>query len=950
MVVARVWVKATLPLTSQRAAKAATSNKRLEIRIAHRFTPFRSPFSSSPLRPIPSISPSGGHSSPKSGRIGARRLRLLRRGRNGSDWEEQGACSPAAAISAVLGNDDLLREILLRLDFPTCLVRAAAVSKRWLKHASDPAFLRHFRRLHPPRLLGFFIRTSCSPLRFVPRPQPPELAAFIRRGRFDFGGGYNSLSDCRNGRLIVYIMMPDDDMPGQYTMRSPLHPSKGITALPWPPRTSMTPAGLSVYSKEYMFPEDVGNRMSCTAVTVMRGKEQAWVQLSDLQDGSCGEARNLGLIQLPGQWRRHENFALLAHMKLYMICMSQYILGIDVPSMSHFFIKLPDGVEYEYEADLAMSCADSSGFCLIHVRRFQIRVWRYTMDCNSIGSWTLINTICVPLVFGHLADPTWCSRGTVVRVAAVGDNAEFVFLRIQKKVFYMHILSRTVEKVYELTQEHESLFEVYPFMMVWPPTFPGVDHGHDQDKNPTDLCDGGEEEEAEAAELTPPEAAPLAAAMEAVLGNDDILREILLCLGFPTNLVRAAAVSKRWLRHASDPAFLRRFRARHPPRLLGFYADASGPTPCFIPLPKQDPEVAAVIRKGNFDLGEDVSDISHCLNGRLLVKTWYPPHEFNLAVCSPLHPERGTAALLKHPATVYSNIVSTDLRLRFRLLHEDIGNGMPCTEVQVMGRGDDRRVWVNIPDLQIGAYTEVRTSDPIETPENMIHLKYGLFAYDKLYLFCMKGHILGLELASLILFCIKLPDGVECVYGKELGLSIAEGSGFYLMHVKGFQVHVWHHSTSCSINGKWKLVDTICLREAFGNLADPSWYSQGAAVHVAAVGDNADFVFLKIQDKVFYMQTRSRAVEKVYECPYMFEVHPFMMPWPPTFPVMIDGHDQDNQLLASVPHPARVLDNPLVEYSEYCIDHGSCEFHCEQFYVVQVSSSERCPNDHLLHY
>jgi hypothetical protein len=47
----------------------------------------------------------------------------------------------AAVISVVL-DDVLLREILLRLSFPTTLVPAALISKRWFRHASDPAFLR----------------------------------------------------------------------------------------------------------------------------------------------------------------------------------------------------------------------------------------------------------------------------------------------------------------------------------------------------------------------------------------------------------------------------------------------------------------------------------------------------------------------------------------------------------------------------------------------------------------------------------------------------------------------------------------------------------------------------------------------------------------------------------------------------------------------------------------
>ncbi|KAL6629503.1 hypothetical protein ACP70R_029268 [Stipagrostis hirtigluma subsp. patula] len=61
------------------------------------------------------------------------------------------AVEPAAAISSVLGDDDLLGEILLRLALPTDLVRAAAVCRRWL------------RRL-PPRLPP-------------PLPRPPPAPA-----------------------------------------------------------------------------------------------------------------------------------------------------------------------------------------------------------------------------------------------------------------------------------------------------------------------------------------------------------------------------------------------------------------------------------------------------------------------------------------------------------------------------------------------------------------------------------------------------------------------------------------------------------------------------------------------------------------------------------------------------------------------------------------------------
>ncbi|KAK8462238.1 hypothetical protein SEVIR_1G174801v4 [Setaria viridis] len=90
------------------------------------------------------------------------------------------AAAVPAAVASVLGNDVLLAEILLRLDLPTWLVRAALVSRRWFRGASDPAFLRHFRALHPPRVLALHANAvgfGRGETRCLPVPQPPGLAA-----------------------------------------------------------------------------------------------------------------------------------------------------------------------------------------------------------------------------------------------------------------------------------------------------------------------------------------------------------------------------------------------------------------------------------------------------------------------------------------------------------------------------------------------------------------------------------------------------------------------------------------------------------------------------------------------------------------------------------------------------------------------------------------------------
>uniref|UniRef100_A0A453GHA1 F-box domain-containing protein n=1 Tax=Aegilops tauschii subsp. strangulata TaxID=200361 RepID=A0A453GHA1_AEGTS len=106
--------------------------------------------------------------------------------RSGGTMEGE-AQPPPACVSKVLDEDNLLREIIVRVGFPTSLVRAAGVCTRWLSHASDRALLRRFRELHPPRLLGFYLAKRERPggARFFPvLPLPPDLAAVVRRASF----------------------------------------------------------------------------------------------------------------------------------------------------------------------------------------------------------------------------------------------------------------------------------------------------------------------------------------------------------------------------------------------------------------------------------------------------------------------------------------------------------------------------------------------------------------------------------------------------------------------------------------------------------------------------------------------------------------------------------------------------------------------------------------------
>uniref|UniRef100_A0ACD5X592 Uncharacterized protein n=1 Tax=Avena sativa TaxID=4498 RepID=A0ACD5X592_AVESA len=139
----------------------------------------------------------------------------------------------AAAVSKVLDDENLLGEIIIRVGFPTTLMCAALVCKSWFCHISDRKFLSRFRKLNPPRLLGVYIDNDTGPTpQFVPMlPQPPELAAVVRRVASHNLGGHKQLGilDCRNGNVFTRRHGGGELVHGVYR---PLFPDSGLCIVP----------------------------------------------------------------------------------------------------------------------------------------------------------------------------------------------------------------------------------------------------------------------------------------------------------------------------------------------------------------------------------------------------------------------------------------------------------------------------------------------------------------------------------------------------------------------------------------------------------------------------------------------------------------------------------------------------------------------------------------------
>jgi len=236
----------------------------------------------------------------------------------------------------------------------------------------------------------------------------------------------------------------------------------------------------SVFDQGLLLPEDGGDGLSCTSVTLTRSVRGIRAQVCDLQDGNWNQVRSSEVVlwaDLPELLVACRNFGLLAYGKVYRICMADHILEIDLASTSLFLIKLPEGVKHRsHAANIGLSRAEVPGFNLIHVSEdFQLSVWIYRTDCSGPGNWELVDTVCLRQAFGHLVHPTWFSGQVFFSVNDVRDNAEFVLFEIEQ-LFYLDVSSRTVEKVYHGTQSHGCPFDVRPLVMVWPPTFPELNN------------------------------------------------------------------------------------------------------------------------------------------------------------------------------------------------------------------------------------------------------------------------------------------------------------------------------------------------------------------------------------------------------------------------------------------------------------------------------------------
>jgi hypothetical protein len=373
------------------------------------------------------------------------------------------------AISAVLDNDDLLYEILLRLAFPTSLVRASLVCKRWLALASAPAFLRRFRDLHPPSLLGFYVQTEGTyPPKFVPLPQPPELAAVISRASFDLDSLSRDKFDyvqCCNGLLIL----PDRPLL-KTRVSSPLYPARYTAVLPTVRDTSVHDDSVTYHEREILAKAGggAGDGLSYFCLAMGYKEQQTVMDVYVLQNGVWA-IHSSTVTQVP-KIELQLPRTLLGDTKIYNSASVNdrvKLVVLDLVSSSLSLLDLPEEM---LPLSFELSLTDDSHLHLIHVKGSQLHIWLHQMDGNGLSSWFLEGTICLHEICANSMLPNCILKDA--NVEAVGGNSRFVFMEADDVLYLFDIKNKAAKKVYEITPEAKSLDCVIPIMMVWPPKFP----------------------------------------------------------------------------------------------------------------------------------------------------------------------------------------------------------------------------------------------------------------------------------------------------------------------------------------------------------------------------------------------------------------------------------------------------------------------------------------------
>ncbi|GJN26344.1 hypothetical protein PR202_gb14269 [Eleusine coracana subsp. coracana] len=325
------------------------------------------------------------------------------------DVDGVGNLGGAWAVSAVLGDDDLLCEVLVRVGFPNCLVRASLVCKAMRQHGVQER------------------------QRFVPMPQPNELESVVRRARSHLELDIlEDIWDCWNGCIATRPALGSG-----FTARWPLHPTRARLRLPEARKETY-------YYYDVIFPfGDNHDQLFClqlgfhgrqTVADVYKLSEDGvWViHISAITDGF--------------QFEPYTDMVLVGT-KICMLSVNvttPMLVLLDITSSTFLLVELSEKIEGN-DSYSQLSCVDDLLY-LILVKGVGVHVWTRQMDGGN--SWSLINSFCLHEICNDI------DENSAVELCTGGMRAELAHLCIGPAMYLLDCKHKTLQKVYDLPSEN----------------------------------------------------------------------------------------------------------------------------------------------------------------------------------------------------------------------------------------------------------------------------------------------------------------------------------------------------------------------------------------------------------------------------------------------------------------------------------------------------------------
>uniref|UniRef100_A0A453DXF2 F-box domain-containing protein n=1 Tax=Aegilops tauschii subsp. strangulata TaxID=200361 RepID=A0A453DXF2_AEGTS len=348
-------------------------------------------------------------------------------------------------------------------------------------------------------------------------------------------------------------------------------------------------------------------------------------------------------------------------------------------------------------------------------------------------------------------------------------------------------------------------------------------------------------------------------ALASPLEDDDLLREILLCLvPQPSSFTRASAVCKRWRGLLTDPRFLRRYYAHHrKPPLLGVFETRSRRNPFISTLDSPDR-----IPPPRFDLQRHDSfpkSVLDCRHGHVLVKYWMRE---DLVVCDPITGENHHMSIPSKFKGVF--ISGAVLCAAGDQGHVHGGCHSSPIKVVLVSTTKDTRALACVYSSETGVWDNlISTSTPCQL---FVGRFSGTLIGKALYwpLFTPEKGILEFNLEEQSLAVIEGPPLTNNFDMDNIWI-IQAGDGVVGLAVLSYPFfQIWQREVNFHGVAAWVLQKTIEIHSILGL---PPQIGRGAGAKKTTVGysEDADVVFILVGDSLYMVQLKSMQCKRLCE-------------------------------------------------------------------------------------